>query len=171
MPLQVKSDRERSSYSRVDVTQVIDSIRAIVKALRDSGREAEQELGMTSAQLYVLQELRDKPASINELAARTYTHQSSVSIVVARLVERRLVTRTAARTDARKVLISLTTAGRAILRRTPDVAQTRLVNALRSMPKADLSDLAHQLTSLIGVMEEQEGQRPKLAQKRFSFTG
>ena len=79
-------ERTRSEDSQTEMTRVIDSIRLLVKALRDSGRDAEQKLGITSAQLYVLQALRDHPASINELAARTCTHQSSVSMVVARLV-------------------------------------------------------------------------------------
>jgi hypothetical protein len=86
MAANIHNERTRSEDSRAEMTHVIDSIRVLVKALRDSGRDAEQKLGITSAQLYVLQALRDRPASINELAARTYTHQSSVSMVVARLV-------------------------------------------------------------------------------------
>ena len=135
---------------------VIDSIRAIVKSLRDSGRDTEQRLGITSAQLYVLQELRESSASINELAARTYTHQSSVSMVVARLVDQKLVTRSAARGDARKLSISLTASGRSLLRRSPDAAQTRLVDALRTMTRSDLKELSSQLVSLVDIMETQE---------------
>src|SRR5215217_789053 len=108
----IQQPRRDNAY-RSDMIMVVDSVRAIVKALRDSGRDTEQKLGITSAQLYVLQELKNRPASINELAARTFTHQSSVSMVVARLVENRLVTRTASRGDARKLSISLTAAGRA----------------------------------------------------------
>lgn len=163
MALQIKTDRERTQDARADVTTVIDSIRAIVKILRDSGRETQRRLGISSAQLYVLQELRDNPASINQLAARTYTHQSSASTVVARLVERRLVTRSAARGDARKLSVSLTTAGRALLRRSQEAAQTRLVNALRAMPQSDLSDLADQLGGLMDVMEAQDDLAKKSA--------
>ena len=147
---------------------ILDSIRAIVKALRDSGRDTEQRLGITSAQLYVLQELREKPASINELAARTYTHQSSVSMVVARLVENRLVSRSAARNDARKVSISLTPAGRAILRKAPDAAQTRIMSALRSMSKSDLQSLSTGLESLTDVMADQ--QKASTRKSRLSIT-
>jgi len=151
------------------MTEVVDSIRAIVKSLRDSGRDAEQKLGITSAQLYVLQELQRGPASINELAARTFTHQSSVSMVVARLVESRLVTRTAAKGDARKLSISLSNSGRALIRRAPDAAQNRLINALRAMGENDLRDLAQQLGALTRIMDEQTGlggtplKRPSIA--------
>jgi DNA-binding MarR family transcriptional regulator len=138
-----------------DMTRIVDSIRALVKALRDSGRDTEQRLGITSAQLYVLQELREKPASINELAMRTYTHQSSVSMVVARLVESKLVSRTASRNDARKVSISLTNAGRALIRKVPDASQTRLVSGLREMSRTDLRSLASNLETLTQIMADQ----------------
>jgi DNA-binding MarR family transcriptional regulator len=161
-----------SEDDRQSVTRVVDSVKALVKALRDSGREVEQRLGITSAQLYVLQALRDRPASINELAARTYTHQSSVSMVVARLVENRLVTRAAARTDARKVSISLTAAGRNLVKRSPDVPQTRLIRALRGMSKRDLNTLSQQLTNLTDIMDEQERQsRRRLAKTELAYTG
>jgi DNA-binding MarR family transcriptional regulator len=99
--------------------------------------------------------LRHGPASINELAARTFTHQSSVSMVVTRLVESRLVTRTAAKGDARRLSVSLTNTGRALIRRSPDVGQNRLVSALKAMPSTDLKSLANQLNNLMQIMDDQ----------------
>ena len=93
---------------------VLDSIRRIVRALRESSRETERSIGLGAAQLFVLQRLAGAPPlSINELADRTLTHQSSVSVVVSRLVEGGLVARTRAATDGRRVEITLTAAGRA----------------------------------------------------------
>ena len=72
-----------------EVQAVLDGVRRIVHALRASSRRAEQDYGLSGAQLFVLQRLADAPAlSVNELAARTHTHQSSVSTVVAKLVEK-----------------------------------------------------------------------------------
>jgi len=77
---------------RADVVRVVDAIRAIIQSLRISGRAVEQQLGISSAQLYILQELAERPAqSINDLAYNTFTHQSSVSMVVSRLVDHDLV--------------------------------------------------------------------------------
>jgi len=138
-----------------EVATVMDSIRSIVHTLRVSSREIEQKLGISSAQLYVLHELKDSPPlSINDLAERTFTHQSSVSMVVARLVDSRLVTRTASRADGRRLAVSLTPAGRAILRRSPATVQTRLINALREMSRSDLRGLAAGLDTLIGRMAD-----------------
>ncbi len=140
-------------HAQTDVSSIVDSIRAVVRDLRISGRESEQKLGVTGAQLYVLEELSESPAlSINELAARTFTHQSSASTIVSRLVERRLVTRSADRGDARKLSISLTAAGRAVLRKAPQVAQTSLVAGLRELSRGDLKQLAKSLSVLTEAM-------------------
>jgi DNA-binding MarR family transcriptional regulator len=89
-------------------------------------------------------------------------------MVVARLVENRLVSRSAARNDARKVSISLTPAGRAILRKAPDAAQTRIMSALRSMSKSDLQSLSTGLESLTDVMADQ--QKAGARKSRLSIT-
>lgn len=151
--------------ARADMITVVDAIRSIIQTLRNSGRETEQKLGISSAQLYVLAELRDRPAlSINELAERTYTHQSSVSMVVARLVENGLVTRSASSRDGRRLSISLTPAGRAMLRRSPDPVQARLMNALRALPRADLKELAGGLSALEGLLvKEETPRRPNIS--------
>ena len=165
------NERRRPEDSPTEMTRVIDSVRVLVKALRDSGRDTEQKLGITSAQLYVLQALRDQPASINEIAARTYTHQSSVSMVVARLVESRLVTRSAARGDARRLSISLTKAGRNLVKKAPEGAQRRLVNALRAMSKSDLKALSSQLSNLTEIMDSQErANRQRLGKTGLAYS-
>ena len=145
-----------SPGARSDLTDVIDSIRSIIRTLRVSGREAEQKLGISSAQLFILQALREtRELSINELADLTFTHQSSVSMVVARLAEGKLVARRSAENDARKVVVSLTPAGRAMLKRSPDAGQAKLVRALGSLPRAELAALADKLNALTTMVENQ----------------
>src|SRR5262249_5588713 len=90
------------------VRKVLDSLRRIVRSFRVSARAVEGRLGISAAQLFVLHQLAESDASsIDELAARTLTHQSSVSVVVARLAERGLVVRRTARDDARRTEIAL----------------------------------------------------------------
>src|SRR5262245_47049882 len=101
-----------------DIRLALDAFRRIVQTLRSSSALAEREVGLTSAQLFALQQLAAMPgASINDLAARTFTHQSSVSVVVRRLAGRRFVAKVPASDDRRRVSIALTDAGRALLRR------------------------------------------------------
>ena len=132
---------------------VLDAIRRIVRALRESSRTSERSVGLGAAQLFVLQRLAGAPAlSLNELAERTLTHQSSVSVVVSRLVKAGLVARTRASTDGRRVEITLTSAGRAALSRAPAAAQDRLIAALGLLGTAAREDLARQLGRLVEAM-------------------
>ena len=85
----------------------MNAVRSIVRALRINTRAIELQMGISLAQLFVLQQLAERPAdSLNELAERTATHQSSVSVVVRRLVERGYVSRTASATDKRRIEIA-----------------------------------------------------------------
>jgi DNA-binding MarR family transcriptional regulator len=112
----------------------MNAIRSVVRALRLNTRSIEAKLGISLAQLFVLQQLAERPAdSLNELAERTATHQSSVSVVVRRLVERGLVTRVSANADRRRVQIALTPAGEDLLRDAPATVQSDLIAAMSRM--------------------------------------
>lgn len=131
-----------SAEQRV-IAEVMDGIRAVVRALRLNTRAIEKQLGISLAQLWVLQILAERPAdSLNELAVATATHQSSVSVVVRRLVERELVTRTTANQDKRRVRIELTEAGRALLVKAPPTVQVSLVTGIRRLPPEHREQLA-----------------------------
>lgn len=146
-----------------DVQAVLDAVRRIVRALRVSARTTEKRLGISAAQLFVLHSLAEAPAdSINDLAERTMTDQSSVSVVVRRLVERGLVTRARDEADARRVQIELSSSGRALIRRAPEAAPVRLIGALCQLPRARRHALARDLTSLVQAMGEGTGPAPML---------
>lgn len=144
-----------------DIGRALEGLRAIVRALRVNSHALERRIGISGAQLFVLQQLQEGPAdSMNELAERTLTHQSSVSVVVSRLVERGLVTRTAAATDARRTEIALSARGRAMLRRAPATVQSQLVSGLRALPSARLSALAAGIEGWIRAAGIAEGKPP-----------
>jgi DNA-binding MarR family transcriptional regulator len=137
---------------------VLDALRRIVRALRLSARAVEGRLGISAAQLFVLHQLADSEASsIDELAARTLTHQSSVSVVVGRLAERGLVVRRTARDDARRTEIALTATGRSMLRRAPESLQEQLLRALGRLAPGQLRALGQQLVSLVHALEVDAG--------------
>ena len=103
--------------------RILDSIRRIVQLLRESSREAEA-LGLSGAQLFVLRTAADSPGlSVGALAERTRTHQSSVSVVVARLVEQGLLERSTAPDDSRRAEVRLTPEGLQRIRSAPATAQ------------------------------------------------
>jgi DNA-binding MarR family transcriptional regulator len=97
-----------------DAQKVLDHFRVIVKSLREASSASEKSIGISTAQAFVLQKISESPTSlsINELATLTHTHQSSVSVVVNKLVKAKLVERTPSATDARVSEVRLSQAGK-----------------------------------------------------------
>lgn len=141
--------------------RVLDSVRRIVRLLREGSRVSEESVGLSAAQLFVLQKLADATAlSLNELAARTLTHQSSVSVVVRRLVERGLVERRPSPRDARRLELSLTARGRALVARAPAAAQDRVIAAVAALSARTQSQLAASLEALVRALGLDERAAP-----------
>ena len=139
--------------SSESIRGVVDALRRVVRDLRLSARDAERAAGISGAQLFVLQALAESSASsLNDLAERTITDQSSVSVVVKRLVDRKLVTRKASSVDARRIELSLTAAGRRLLARCPEPTQMRLVAALRRISSPEVQGLTRGLDALVREM-------------------
>lgn len=135
-----------------ETQEILDSIRRIVQGLRVSSRMAEKRAGVSGAQLFVLQALaQSKGLSINELAARTQTHQSSVSAVVTKLEERGLILRSRDPRDARRMSLQLSPSGRRLLKKVPATTQERMLAALEAMPARDRARLARLLQSLVAA--------------------
>ncbi len=132
------------------VESVLDSIRRIVRWLRVFSRKSEKDHGLSAAQLFVLQKLdARRGVSVNEIAERTLTHQSSASVVVSRLVERGLAVRAQSAEDRRRTEIRLSKKGQAILRNAPEPVQERLVAAVRSLPSRERHELARLLSKVL----------------------
>lgn len=118
-------------------------IRSVVRALNLNTRAIEQRSGISLAQLFVLEQLSLQPAaSLTDLAERTATHQSSVSVVVQRLVDRGLVSRTRSASDRRFVEIVITDAGREVLANAPETVQVKLLNGLGRLQDGERDRLA-----------------------------
>lgn len=131
--------RARESPSTI----AMDGLRRIVRALRQADAQSRGCGGIPSAQLFVLRQLRSKPAlSIGELSRATLTSQSSVSEVVSRLEARGLLRRSKARGDNRRAELSVTAAGQNILEESSEPFQERLVSALSEISPEDQQALA-----------------------------
>ncbi|MEP6916419.1 MAG: MarR family transcriptional regulator [Acidobacteriota bacterium] len=140
--------------STSDTRTVLDGIRRLVQSLRESSRWAEKHVGMSGAQLFVLQKLAEGPgASLNELAARTHTHQSSVSTIIARLVEKGLVVRRRSPSDGRSVTLTLSPRGQRVGDRSPNAAQERLIAGIERLSAARRRALASALGALGDAMD------------------
>lgn len=147
--------------STPDIRDVMDSLRCIVHALRTAGRDSERTHGLSTAQLFVLQQIgHTHGVSVNGLARLTHTDQSSVSVVAQKLVEKRLVKRSRSSQDGRQVELALTPAGRAVLKRSPHAPQQQMIEAIGALPAGELKTLARLLRHVVNASDA--GGKPPL---------
>ncbi|MCY1032489.1 MarR family winged helix-turn-helix transcriptional regulator [Corallococcus sp. BB11-1] len=161
-----------------EVRAAMDGLRQLVRLLRVSARASERQVGISGAQLFVLQELAEAgPCSINTLAERTLTHQSSVSVVVTKLIEQGLVRRSRSPQDGRRVEVALEPRGRTLLRKAPPMAQARLISGLRGLEPSVRAGLVRGLEAWAHALgsdgnaaplffEEDEPSRPSRRRKQ-----
>lgn len=137
----------RSSRSAIEL--VLNGVRRLERGLRLAARDVERSTRMSSAQLFVLEQLSRKPAaSIGELASRTMTDRSSVSVVVDRLAAAKLVSRVQSTGDRRRAEVRITKAGREVLQRAPLPPAHQLVSGLKRMRPAAVRQLGETLQQL-----------------------
>ncbi len=126
-----------------DVRTALDALRRIIQALRLAAPDATRRGHLSSAQLFALQQITEHPgASVNDVAALTFTHQSSVSVVIQRLVARGLVAKVAVDEDRRRQRLDVTARGRRALADTPAAVQERLIGAIAGLAPAKRRALA-----------------------------
>ena len=134
--------------------EIMDQFRRIVHALRSSHRAA-GHLHLTGAQLFVLHVIAGagRPLSIKEIAEQTQTDQSTVSVVVSRLVDRELIVRKQNSEDTRRAELTLSARGRALQKKAPaTVGQQRLAAALERLSPRDARTLLRYLDQVVNEM-------------------
>lgn len=146
-----------------DAARVLNSFRALVRHLRAVDRSAVETYGLGSAQIYVLHCLSvAEPLSVGRIADMTATDQSTVSLVISKLVQRGLVVSRRAVADARRAELSLSKEGRAVVRKLPLAFQEEFVNALEQLNKSSLAAIADGLEDLTLAMGIHESHPPML---------
>src|SRR5262249_40065273 len=142
-------------------TETIRALRRLVRALRLADRAAEARFGVSAAQLFVLEQLAETPLrSLSEVAERTMTDASSVSVVVQKLTDQGLVVRAVDSQDARRSTLRLSAAGRRLLERAPASPQSRLVAAVDALPAAQRRQLAALLDRVVRGMRLETSEPP-----------
>jgi DNA-binding MarR family transcriptional regulator len=140
------------------VGSALDALRRTARGMRATATEAAR--GVSGAQRLALEKLAEGPAaSLNELATRTLTQKSSLSVVVGRLVARGWVERARSTVDRRAIKLRLTSTGRRALRRVRDPASAGLAGALRRLPRRDVVALGRLLARFTAALDAGDGIR------------
>lgn len=136
-----------------DAYSVLNSFRCLVKSLRVADRAGIKEYGLGASQLYVLHELkRDAPLSVIDLAGRMATDQSTVSVVVAKLIDKGFVTRARSEDDARRIDLTLTAKGHRAVKNLPPPIQHRIIEGVQRLPRSGARALAESLRDICDVL-------------------
>ncbi len=134
--------------------EALDRVRTLISALSHSARAVERSTGVTNAQLFILQQLAESDSlSVNDLAMRARTQQSTVSIVVARLVRAGLAAKRKSADDGRIAVVSLTPKGRRLLTHAPAPPTTALLKAIESLSDGEARALASGLRALVTALD------------------
>lgn len=140
---------DSSAGASDDIAEALGCVRALVQVLSDTARTVETKTGVTNAQLFLLQQIRNgREVTVNDLAARALTSQSTVSIVLSRLQRKGLVKRTQSPTDGRRVIVALTAGGKQLLRRAPQPATSEVIRALHRLKPEELRSVCRGLRAL-----------------------
>jgi DNA-binding MarR family transcriptional regulator len=140
------------------VAQAVRQFRIIVRALRTQQPPLERAAGMSGAQLRALARIGASPGmKVGDLAHDLALHISTVSNLLDSLSRSKLILRRRGKNDQRVVHLYLTAKGRRVLSRTPAASQGVLQDALRGLPREQLTALSRAMQELIEQMQLNAG--------------
>jgi DNA-binding MarR family transcriptional regulator len=153
----------KRTTSHDEARRVLNALRSLVRTLRLADRSGLKKYGVGSAQIFVLHHLAaESPLSVNDLADRTATDQSTVSVVVNKLVEKGYVERRWAKDDARRAELTLTPQGRRLASRLPVPFQESFLAGVAHLPPRRVRELAETLFEILRAMGVEDDQPPML---------
>ena len=110
--------------------------------------------GVSSAQICMLRELEAHPGiEVTALARAMALHQSTISNLLQKLLQKQLIRRKADTVDARVWHLYVTATGRRVLSRTAPLPRNTLLDTLERLSPRTLRLLDRQLTTLLHRME------------------
>jgi len=135
------------------LSDIVNNLRRVFQVIVDQSKNAEEETGLTSSQLWAMKEIAGAGSlKGTELARRMFIHPATVVNLVDRLEERGLVVRVRSRTDRRVVDIELTETGADLVQNSPEVAQDVLVKGLARLPDKNVQQISEGLKQLVAVL-------------------
>lgn len=146
-------DRPRSAHEFELERRVLVAMRRMIRAVDLYSRRLVSEHQITGPQLLCLNQLAESSGlTVGELAGRVHLSPSTVVRILDRLEDRRLVQRTRATDDRRRVIVTATEAGRQFSLLTPYSDRHPLRQALQQLPTDDRERLAGLLDALVEIM-------------------
>ena len=136
-----------------EIPDVIDNLRRVFQVLNEYANNAEKTTGLTGTQIWGMKLVAlYAPIRVSDLARRMYLHPATVVGILDRLEARGLVTRTRSLKDRRAVDITLSSAGKEIVARAPEIAQDKLVKGLETLSDEEFSRVADGMAQMVRIL-------------------
>lgn len=136
--------------AQVSPLSVLQRFRVLIRTAQRHSQWVERQSGVTGAQLWALQELKEQPGlRVGELANRMALHQSTASNMIDRLETAELIRKERTSADQRVVRLYVTEQGEALLQRAPSPARGVLPEALRLLDQEALLHLQRDLDAVL----------------------
>ena len=137
-----------------EISETVQSLRRIVKTIEDYSQQVSSEFGVTGPQLWAIKTISEHGAlPLGQLSKKMYLHPSTVTGVVDRLESKGYVARGRDATDRRIVTVSLTAAGKGLVKTAPHPVQGKMIYGLRKLKREELHVIYESVRKLAELME------------------
>lgn len=135
-------------------TEVLETLRKIIRAIDIHSRKLSKEFGLTGPQLVVVKEIASKgPVSIGEVAKGVSLSQATVTSILDRLEQRDLVRRDRSHEDRRRVLVHVTDRARAVLESNPNFLQDEFLRRFNALAEWEQSLILSSIQRIAAMMD------------------
>ncbi len=139
------------------ISEIMLSLRRIIKSLQDYSQEVSSHFGITGPQLWVLKTICENGSlSLGELSKRMYLNPSTITGVVDRLEKKRYALRNRSEKDRRVVKVQLTPKGNRLAKRAPKPIQGKMIYGLRKLKENELFLIYKSAEKLVEIMEARD---------------
>ena len=138
----------------VAISEIMQSLRRIFKAIQDYSHEVSEKFGITGPQLWALKTIsQNESLSLSDLSERMYLHPSTMTGVIDRLERKGYVTRSRDKVDRRVIYVQLSAEGKRLAKRAPNPAQGKMIYGLKQLKKGELNLIYDSVQKLVKIME------------------
>ena len=140
----------------IAISEIMQSLRRIFKAIQDYSQEVSQKFGITGPQLWALKTLSTNGSlPLGQLSKMMYLHPSTTTGVVDRLEKKGYVVRDRVRKDRRVVMVQLTPKGKRTVSKAPNPIQGKMVYGLSRLKQKNLNSIYDSVKKLVEIAEAQ----------------
>lgn len=155
------SERRSAGGDTLEPLDFLGTLWALEHALQAASKRMYQRLGITGTQRFVIRMLGRLPGiGAGELAVLLHDHPSTLTGVLARLVDQGLITRGVHPDDRRKAVLRLTDAGREVDLLREGTIEAAVSRAMASVSADQLAATREVLLTVVAELERVQGTTP-----------